>query len=103
MVEAEKIRLVASKLVDRGLVTFCAWKPDGERLHDLFDQSAFATNEKPVWGRSSLTGTIKNRWSTLYGSSSTQLALPRVLRNNVQTGLSLALKIRNGSRRFAQK
>jgi hypothetical protein len=45
-VDADEIAGAATKLLSRGLVSFCAWGPDCERVHDLFDQSAFETNEK---------------------------------------------------------
>ena len=42
----DEIARAATKLLSRGLVFLSAWGPDCERVHDLFDQSAFEINEK---------------------------------------------------------
>lgn len=36
----DAILSVARSLIDRGLVYLCAWGPDCERVHDLFDRAA---------------------------------------------------------------
>jgi hypothetical protein len=42
----QEIEYVADKLLNMGLAYLCAWGPDCERVHDLFDAEAESTNEK---------------------------------------------------------
>jgi hypothetical protein len=45
-VDDDQIRKAASGLLSKGLAYLCAWGPDCERVHDLFDQAAIEINEK---------------------------------------------------------
>jgi len=44
-IKAEEIEQVATMLVDKGLAYLCAWGPNCERVHDLFDAAAASKNE----------------------------------------------------------
>jgi hypothetical protein len=41
----QEILDAAAKLVEKGLVVLCAWGPDCERVHDLFDKAAREKND----------------------------------------------------------
>jgi hypothetical protein len=41
----QEILGAAEKLVEKGLVVLCAWGPDCERVHDLFDKAARKKND----------------------------------------------------------
>jgi hypothetical protein len=43
-VKSEEISEAAAKLVEKGLAYLCAWGPDCERVHDLFDEAAQKKN-----------------------------------------------------------
>jgi len=43
---SEEIGQAAKKLVEGGLAYFCAWGPDCERVHDIFDQSSEKRNSE---------------------------------------------------------
>jgi hypothetical protein len=40
LIESETLSRIASVLIESGLVYFCAWGPDCERVHDLFDEGS---------------------------------------------------------------
>jgi hypothetical protein len=46
LLQGEEIERVGERLVEQGLAYFCAWGPDCERVHDLFDAAAESKNEK---------------------------------------------------------
>jgi hypothetical protein len=47
MIGAETIRRVAEDLLRQGLVCLCAWGPDCERVHDIFDEVDVAMDPEP--------------------------------------------------------
>ena len=42
----QEILEAGAKLVEKGLACFCAWGPDCERVHDLFDEAARKKNDE---------------------------------------------------------
>jgi hypothetical protein len=44
--DVERIRRVAQELLQKGLVFLCAWGPDCERVHDIFDEIAIEMDPK---------------------------------------------------------
>jgi hypothetical protein len=44
--KSEEIRLAGAKLVDQGLAYLCAWGPDCERVHDIFDEASQIRNSQ---------------------------------------------------------
>jgi hypothetical protein len=39
---------VARRMVDQGLAYLCAWGPDSERIHDLFDEEIVGDASEPI-------------------------------------------------------
>jgi len=44
LIEAGTLSRIASMLAGSGLVYFCAWGPDCDRVHDLFDEGFLEAN-----------------------------------------------------------
>jgi hypothetical protein len=73
-VEADRIGRFARKLLDAGAVYVCAWGPDCERVHDIFDEEEVGPNPPPEVDRVVMTTWHANEslaeaiWFVLFNS-----------------------------------